>query len=104
MKYSFTIVVKPYERENCTLDDMRSIYSGSTCIVAKNNKHGGLYISKFAKIIKGSFVKVAGSVRYPILIAKNEVHIRVSNFHSKSNVITDQLHKQDIISVINKNY
>jgi hypothetical protein len=99
MKHSFTLIVKPYKRENCTLDDMRTIYNGKTCLVAKNDKFGELYLHKCAKIIKGRFYKVAGSVRYPILMAKNEVHIRVENFHSAPNVITDQYQKQDIISV-----
>jgi len=99
MKHSFTLIVKPYKRENCTLDDMRTIYNGKTCLVAKNDKFGGLYLHKCAKIIKGKFHKVAGSVRYPILIAKNEVHIRVENFHSAPNIITDQYIKQDIITV-----
>lgn len=100
MKYSFTIIVKPYKRVNCTLDDMRVIYNGKTCLVAKNSKHGDLYLHKCAKIIKGSFHKNAGSIRYPILFAKNEVHIRVENFHSEPNIITDQYQKQDIISVV----
>ena len=36
------LVVKRYKRENCTLDDMRVIYHGKNCLVAKNIKHGGL--------------------------------------------------------------
>jgi hypothetical protein len=100
IRYSFTLVVKRYKRENCTLDDMRSIYSGKTCLIAKNSKFDGLYIHKSGKIIKGKFSKVAGSVRYPILIAQDEVHIRFENFHSMPNIITDQYVKQDIISVV----
>lgn len=100
MSYSFTIIVKRYNRENCYLDDMRTIYSGNTCLVAKNEKAGGLYLHKCARIIKGSFCHIAGSVRYPILIAKSEVHIRVENFHSKPNIETDQVEKQDIITII----
>lgn len=100
MRCSFTLVIKPYKRENCTLDDMRVIYSDKTCLVAKNSKFDGLYIHKSGKIIKGSFYKVAGSVSYPILMVKNEVHIRFLNFHSKPNIITDQHIKQDIISVV----
>ena len=56
-------------------------------------------LHKCCKIIKGSFHKVAGSVRYPILIAKNEVQIRVENFHSEPKIITDQYVKQDIITI-----
>ena len=97
---SFTLVVKRYKRENCTCDDMRSIYSGKTCLIAKNNKFDGLYIHKSGKVIKGKFVKVAGSVRYPILRAQDEVHIRFENFHSMPNIITDQYIKQEIISVV----
>ena len=99
MGHSFTIIVKPYRRENCALDDMRTIYNGNTCLIAKNNKFGGLYLHKCAQIIKGKFHKVAGSVRYPTLIAKSEVHIRVENFHSKPNIETDQCLKQDIITI-----
>jgi len=104
MKYSFTLVIKPYTRKNCTLDDMRVIYNDKTCLVAKNSKHKGLYLHKNAKIIKGSFYKNAGSIRYPILFAKNEVHIRVTDFHSKANIRTDQCVKQDIIEVIDCSY
>lgn len=100
-EYSFTLIIKPYKRVNSTLDDMRTIYNGNTCLVAKNDKFGGLYLHKCARIIKGSFRKVAGSIKYPILMAKNEVHIKVENFHSAPNIITDQYIKQDIISVIN---
>ena len=99
MKHSFTLIIKPYKRENCTLDDMRVIYNGKTCLVAKNSKFKGLYLHKSAKIIKGSFHKNAGSIRYPILFAKSEVHIRVTDFHSAPNIITDQYIKQDIISI-----
>jgi hypothetical protein len=100
MRCSFTLVVKRYKRENCTLDDMRSIYSGKICLIAKNSKFDGLYIHKSGKIIKGKFSKVAGSVRYPILIAQDEVHIRFENFNNIPNIITDQYVKQDIISVV----
>ncbi len=98
-RYSFTLTVKQYNRENCTLDDMRVIYSGKTCLVAKNSKHGGLYLHKNATIIKGRFHYAAGSIRYPILIADKEVQIRVENFHSKPNIKTDQLNEQNIITV-----
>lgn len=98
--FSFTLVIKPYKRQNCALDDMRTIYSDNTCLIAKNNKIDGLYIHNTGEILKGKFHKVAGSVRYPILMAKNEVHIRFENFHSNPNIITDQSRKQDIISVI----
>ena len=100
MRCSFTLVVKRYKRENCTLDDMRSIYSWKTCLVAKNSKFDGLYIHKSGNIVKGKFSKIAGSFRYPILIAQDEVHIRFENFHSMPNIITDQYVKQDIISVV----
>lgn len=103
MNYSFTIIIKQYERKNCMLDDMRTIYNGNTCLVAKNSKHGGLYLHKNAKIIKGSFQNNAGSIRYPILRAKDKVIIKVTNFHSKPNIITDQLKKQDIIELIDCN-
>lgn len=100
MKYSFTIIVKPYERKNCTCDDYRVIYNGKTCLVAKNAKHGELYIHPCAKIIKGNFSKIAGSINYPILFNKQDVHIRVTDFHSAPEIKTNQLVKQDIISVI----
>lgn len=101
MKYSFTIIIKPFIRVNPTLDDMRKIYIGNTCIVAKNSKHGGLYLNNRANIIKGNFRYNSGSVRYPVLIAQSEVHIKVTNFHLEPIISTDQYKKQDIISIIN---
>lgn len=83
------------------MDDMRTIYCGNTCLVAKNNKFGQLYLHKTAKIIRGSFAKVAGSNSHPILIANDEVHIKFENFPRYPNITTDQYIKQDIISVIN---
>ena len=101
MAHTFTIIVKRYRRENCVLDDMRTIYSGKTCICAKNKKFGGLYLHENAKIIKGKFSNVAGSNSYPILIAETEeVHILVTNFHSEPDIKTDQHIKQDIIEVV----
>ena len=94
------LIVKRYKRENCTCDDMRVIYHGKTCIVAKNSKHGGLYLHKDAKIIKGEFCKIAGSIKYPILIAKDEVHIEFNGLLEIEKIDTDQLHKQDIISIL----
>lgn len=99
--YTFTIIVKRYNRVNCTLDDMRTIYSDKICLVAKNSKFGGLYLHKCAKIIKGKFIDPAGSNSYPILIAQSEVHILVKNFPHMPNIITDQRDKQDIITIIN---
>lgn len=101
MKHTFTIIVKPYKRENCTLDDMRTIYNGKTCLVAKNNKFGEIYLHKDAKIVKGRFYRVAGSNSSPILLAETEeVHIKVTDHHNPPDIETDQLHKQDIITVI----
>lgn len=100
MPYSFTIIVKPYTRNNCILDDMRTIYNNKVCIVAKNSKFGGLYLHKSAKIIKGNFCKNAGSIRYPILISDKDVHIRVENLNEHPNIITDQINKQNIISIV----
>ena len=100
MPYSFTLIVKRYDRQNCTLDDMRVIYSDKTCLIAENSKFADLYIHKTGKIIKGKFVKNAGSIRYPVLIAEKEVHIRFDNFPKEPNIITDQYQKQDIISVV----
>lgn len=95
------LVVKRYKRENCTLDDMRVIYHGKTCLVAKNSKHGGLYLHKDCKIIKGQFAKVAGSIRYPILIANSDVHIEYNGILDINKIDTDQYIKQDIITVTN---
>jgi hypothetical protein len=100
-KYSFTIVIKRYERQNGGLTDMRTIYADKTCICAKNQKFGGLYLHKNAKIIKGRFHNPAGSNQYPILFPKtDEVHIRVTGFDKIPNIRTNQHHKQDIISII----
>lgn len=100
-KYSFTIVVKRYERQNGGLTDMRTIYADKTCICAKNQKFGGLYLHKNAKIIKGSFYNPAGSNQHPILLPKtDEVHIRVTGFDKIPDIRTNQYLKQDIISII----
>ena len=52
--YSFTLVIKQYERKNPLLDDIRTIHSNNICLVAKNQKTGGLYIHKTGKIVKKS--------------------------------------------------
>jgi len=79
---------------------MRVIRSGNTCICAKNSKHGDLYLHKNAKIVKGKFNYNAGSIRYPLLFAKSEVHIKVTDFHSRPDITTDQYSKLDCIQVI----
>ena len=101
MNHSFTLVIKPHARRT-VLEDMRTIYSGHTCLVAKNSKYKGLYLHPSAKIIKGSFYKNAGSNKYPILSAKTEVHIQVINFPHKANIVTDSYSKLDNISIIHK--
>jgi len=102
MSYSFTLIIKKYERISPTLDDMSSIHNHNTCLVSKNTKHGGVYIHKTGKIIKGKFLNSSGSVRYPILFNKTEeVHIRYENFlYNPDNIRSNQFQKQDIISVI----
>lgn len=82
------------------MGDMRVIYSDKTCLVAKNSKFGRLYIHPTGKIIKGRFVKFAGSNRYPILIAEKEVHIKFENFPSKPNILTDQYKTYDIVTLL----
>jgi uncharacterized membrane protein len=104
MANSFTIVVKPYVRKNATLDDLKSIYNGRTCIVTKTKKFGGVKLHRNAEIIKGNFNKIAGSHSSPILFLQEEVHIRVTDFHMRDDVKTDQKHKQDIIEIIDTNY
>jgi len=100
-EYSFIVVVKKWKRNNPTLDDLRVIKSGNTTLIAKNQKKGGIYLHKRAKIVKGRFEYIAGSNSYPILIPKtSEVHIEVTGFHSKPDINTDQYSKQDIIEVI----
>lgn len=98
-RYSFTIVFKPYKRESPLLDNIRTIYNNNTCIVAKNSKHGGLYLHPNAEIIHGSFFKTAGSVRYPVLAPKKEVHIRVKGIKAPPNISSDQFIEQDVIFV-----
>jgi len=100
MNYSFTIVIKPYIRTGGCLEDIRVIYNGSICIVAKNSKFGGLYLHPSAKIIKGNFLSVAGSVRYPILYLKKETHIRVEGSIKPPNIMTDQKKETNSISII----
>lgn len=90
MAYSFTLIIHSYNRKT-SLDDMRVLYSGNTCIVAKNDKNGGIYLHKSAKIVGGRFKYSAGSVRYPVLIPKGKsVRIEVTGFHGKPDIITDQ--------------
>lgn len=79
---------------------MRVIYNDKVCLIAKNSKCGNLYLHPSAKIIKGKFAKNAGSIRYPILIAEKEVHVRFENFPFAPNIRTDQYRKQDIISIV----
>lgn len=101
MGKKFILVVKQYERNNCTLDDMRIIRIGRTCLVAKNQKYGGLYLHKNAKIIKGKFYDPAGSHSSPILMAKSkEVHIEVTGFDPSLEITTDQHSKQNILSIL----
>ena len=97
MVHKFILIVKQYERKNLHCDAMRTIYSGNTCLVAKNKKHGGLYLHKSAKIIKGRFLN-AGSNSYPELLAKGEVHIEFT-LPFKPDLKTDQRHPQDILVI-----
>lgn len=100
--YNFTVIVRKYERNNPTLDDMRAIYSARTCLVAKNSKYGDIYLHPCAKIVKGRFEFSAGSHSYPVLMPKTkEVHIQVRDFPYPPDINTDQYNEQEgIIEVI----
>jgi hypothetical protein len=94
--------MKKYLRRSPALDDITCIYNHKTCLVAKNHKHGGLYIHPTGEIIEGKFFKSSGSIRHPVLQAETkEVHIKFENFpYNPNNIHTDQYVKQDIISIV----
>lgn len=82
-RYSFKIQIKPFSVKSPYLETIRRIYVSNICIVAKNSKEGGIYLSNYAKIIQGRFFYVAGSVRYPILVPKGHITIKVKDFPFK---------------------
>lgn len=80
MTYSFEIHFDKYNRTTC-LSDMRRIVVSGITIVAKNNKVGGLYFSKYVKSRNGNFSKVAGSIAYPILFTScDKVVLKIEDF------------------------
>jgi len=97
--YTFILIIKKYNRENPFLDDMKSIYSGNICLISKNAKKGCLYIHNTGEIISGKFLDNVGSVKYPILIAENEVQIKFTNFPYKPKIKTNQIQKQEVITI-----
>lgn len=88
-KHSFTVIIKKYDRKE-VYDDLRAVYLGNSCLVAKNEKQGAFYLNKKAKIVKGKFHWSAGSVRYPALLPQtSEVRIRVTDWHCAPRLETD---------------
>jgi hypothetical protein len=59
----------------------QSIYVSGICILAKNNKFGGFYFSKYIKSKVGKFHNVCGSNRYPSLQPiKDKVLLKIEGF------------------------
>lgn len=100
MTHTFIIKINPYKYENPTLDAVRSIYVGNTCLIAKNEKYGKPYLHPKAKIVKGSFLFGAGSHSYPVLLCRKPVVIEVTDFYCAPNFRTDQCEKQDFIEIL----
>jgi hypothetical protein len=104
MKCSFTLVIKPYNEDRITnggLAEIRTIYSNNICLVAKNNKFDGIYIHPKGKLIKGKFHKVAGSIRYPLLFPKSEVHILFEDFPHIPKISFCEYVKPDTVQIKN---
>jgi hypothetical protein len=82
--YSFEIEVKFGYVPEHWIYELRKIVVRNTTIIAKNEKHGGLYRSKYIQSIAGTFVYVCGTVQYPILSPrKKSVLIKVAGFPKK---------------------
>lgn len=78
--YSFEIEFNRIKRDNI-LYCHRAIYVSGICIVAKNDKFGNFYFSKYIKKRIGNFLNVCGSNQYPELCpAKNKVTLYIHNF------------------------
>lgn len=100
--YSFTLVFNKWERKNAFLDDIRTVSTGNTTLIAKNKKVGGLYIHPTGKIVKGSFYKVAGSHSSPILWTNDKVVIEFNGFpFNPKSIETDQIDKQNNVEILN---
>lgn len=99
MAYNFKIHVKPFKRTSPYLQDVKNIYVSGICIVAKNSKEGGFYYSEYATKEQGNFHNVAGSIKYPALLPKTRVVIKVTNFPRKPNLQLDMPEYKDYISI-----
>lgn len=67
-------------KETTPLVCIQSVYVSNICIVAKNNKVGGFYFSKYITSKKGTFKHICGSVRYPHLNTESKVILEIKNF------------------------
>lgn len=99
MSYNFKIHVKPFKNTSPYLQEVRSIYVSGICIVAKNSKEGCFYYSKYAIKEQGNFHYVAGSIKYPALLPKTRVIIKVTNFPRKPNLQLHLPEYKDYISI-----
>jgi hypothetical protein len=101
--YDFDVVFVQNKIESLYTDVTKSIYVSDICIVAKNQKVGGLYFSKYVDEKIGKFQHVAGSWNYPILYVSggkvgDKVMLRVKDFPKKPIFKTDKN-----VSIIIKN-
>lgn len=91
--YSFDIVFSDYETQSVFLDDVQRVYVSGVCIIAKNQKFGGLYFSKYIAKRIGNFRYVCGSNNYPTLKAQGkQVTLHIKNFPHLPVLQTTQEH------------
>ncbi len=82
MKYSFEIIFDKHDRSSPFLEDVQGIFVSKICIVAKKQKFGKFYFSKYIKKSTGKFRHSAGSNAYPILFPVKQVILFIENFPS----------------------
>ena len=96
-KYSFDLHFNN-PKSKSSLAIVSNIYINGVCIIAKNTRRGGLYISRYIENINGKFAYVAGSISTPMLYAeKGEIIIKVKDFPKNPQVIFENEHVQDCL-------
>jgi len=79
--YNFDIVFSEYQTKNVFLEDIQRLCVSGICIVAKNDKFGGFYFSKYIDKRIGNFRNVCGSNNYPTLKPQRKnVILHIKNF------------------------
>lgn len=78
--YSFEIEYNKVKIDIYLLEH-QSLYVSGICIVAKNDKYGQFYFSKYIKEKEGMFRNVCGSNRYPSLQPRgSKVILKIEDF------------------------